>query len=1297
MLSYRGCRPFVCCFALCLVLLCVSVLPAPGQMGSDGTLNVLVLDPSGASVGSAELQLVEPSTNDVRASTTQEGGTGVFAHVPLGTYRLIVHKDGFKDSIIETVVIQGGRVTDVKVVLQVGSAVERVTVDAAVLPIMETTSNSIVTTIDIKQIEDLPLSGRDVSALAQLSVGYSGAGGFGTWNGLPLTAQGNTIDGVVSSTSRMKFAGNVIPGLEARLEDIQEMTVQTSQVDLSQGMGMSAMQVNFVTRRGSNDYHGRAYEDFRNTVLDANSWTNNANGAPRTPLILNNFGGSVGGHIIKDKLFFFGSFSMAKQPGGYIAPNQYPYYANVLTPLAQSGIYTDSSGKQINLFQIAAANGLPSTVNPAIATELSTINTAVQTPGTQVSNSGDPNFQNLNWLVDAPITRYYPAFRVDYNATQSVRIDFSYEETKYNQPNANSPFLPGSAFSDQTGNSKSTNYIGSLGVAWTITPTMINQFRGGYYYNAFFYTQGAKPLWLTQSQQAWAALSGTTITSGADFTLPITTFYPVVNFSDNLTWMKGRHSAVFGMDFYREQDHYYNAPDGIPNISLGLVPGDPAYNAFNAALINEPLQDQKDAEALYSILVGRISGVNPVGSGFPLNQKTGQYASGPGSSFNLDELQKGWGIYAQDSFRFTPRFTVNYGLRWDFVGDDHDLTGRYHGADMSQFYGPSLPGDSFAPGTLSSNLNPSYVAASHQYNPFNVTPQPTIGLAWNPVATQGIWKQLLGTNNTVIRTGFDIKRYTEPYQFFWNNASNYGKAFFQYFDLLPVSGGGQGTFAPGSLSLGNPLPPTLNFPSQYANVLPQSLYTFNSNYGGAGMDPNIHQPYLMEWNLGIQRQIGASNVLEIRYMGHRTLHQWVSIDPNEVNIFENGFLKEFQAAQSNLKICMSTPACSANPNFGNSGLPGQVNLPVMSTAFGGSASTDFSNPGFITDLNQGAAGAFASSLAYPNGDFNYICNLVGTSLTPCGTVYGYTSPGPYPVNFLQANPYLDPTQGNQAASWLTSLGYSTYHALQIDFRQKSWHGMQFDVNYTWSHTLGIQPDNSWTGNTTIFTIRDLRDNYGPTTFDLRNVLHASGTFDLPFGKGRAFLNNNGVLDKVVGGWTLGTLLTINSGFPFQLMGGYYTYNDYADGGFVLNGTTVSQLQKAIGVYNAPGPYKSIFNPAALTTPSGLCSSYLKGVCQNTTPGTLGFNPWLIGPGTWNDDMSISKAIPITERVRFTLQAEALNVFNHPNWANPNTSPSYFGSDNVGASTFGQMTPLSMIPNSTNGGARMIELRANITF
>jgi hypothetical protein len=192
-------------------------------------------------------------------------------------------------------------VTDLKVTLKVGAASETVVVQSGT-PLVETTSNAIATTIDMKQINELPLQGRNIATLAFLSAGYSGTPvtGGGTWNGLPVIAQGNSIDGVISSTSRMKFSGNVQPGLQARLEDLEEMTVQTSQVDLNQSLGTSAMQVSFVTKRGSNDYHGQIFEDFRNSALNANTWHNDAVGLRKNALILNEFGGTIGGHIIKD-------------------------------------------------------------------------------------------------------------------------------------------------------------------------------------------------------------------------------------------------------------------------------------------------------------------------------------------------------------------------------------------------------------------------------------------------------------------------------------------------------------------------------------------------------------------------------------------------------------------------------------------------------------------------------------------------------------------------------------------------------------------------------------------------------------------------------------------------------------------------------------------------------------------------------------------------------------------------------------------------------------------------------------
>jgi hypothetical protein len=325
--------------------------------------------------------------------------------------------------------------------------------------------------------------------------------------------------------------------------------------------------------------------------------------------------------------------------------------------------------------------------------------------------------------------------------------------------------------------------------------------------------------------------------------------------------------------------------------------------------------------------------------------------------------------------------------------------------------------------------------------------------------------------------------------------------------------------------------------------------------------------------------------------------------------------------------------------------------------------------------------------------------MVGSALSPCVTNYGYSSTalaGAYPLNFFQVNP-LGASFRGVTQSLQEALGYGNYHALQVDFRQKQWHGMQFDVNYTWSHTLGLQPENyqgsaaAWLGVVNVFTLRNLRQSYGPTNFDLRHVIHASGTFDLPFGKGKALLNRSGVIDKVVGGWTLGTIFAFQTGFPFQVFGGYNTFNDYGDGGLTLSGVTVSQLQNAVGVFNAPGPFKYIINPAMRGSGTGTCNSVITGICQNTTPGTFGINPWLHGPHMWNDDMALTKVVPIGERIRFSLQGEFLNAFNHPNWGNPGNFINSSGFATAGILNF------TNVPSGINNGARVVELRANISF
>jgi hypothetical protein len=576
----------------------------------------------------------------------------------------------------------------------------------------------------------------------------------------------------------------------------------------------------------------------------------------------------------------------------------------------------------------------------------------------------------------------------------------------------------------------------------------------------------------------------------------------------------------------------------------------------------------------------------------------------------------------------------------------------------------------------------------------------------------------------VVRGGYSLRKITEPQQYVWNQASDLGSFYYQSFFLNANNAGGVGTFAPGSLSMANfnpNAPPTQAFtgatyglsPKTFLASEPASDFTFEGGPGLNGLNPNIQQPYTQSWNLGVQQQVGESRALEIRYVGSRSERQWFNINPNEVNIFgttpqfPNSFLTQFKNAQTNLAINNASGNANYQGSFANHGLAGQQPTPIFNSAFVGpgessapcpdGSAADFCNGQFVAQLQTGAAGAMASTLAGISGTVPYFCNLVGSSFGPCAnnvTPGTYNAAGAgYPINYFQANPYA---QGI-GASYTVAEGYSNYNALQVDFRQRSWHGLQFDANYSWSHTLGVATQNNWLGQGAVFTLRDMRLSYGPTLFDLRNVVHINGTYDLPFGKGKPFANNNAVLDRVVGGWTVGTIFTFQSGAPFLLQGGIDTFNDYADGGVVLNGVTQSQLQGSVGKYPIAGTTNIAFvNPKYLLPGGGANPAY---IAPNTTPGTFGQRIWLYGPHNTYDDVSITKHVPITEQVRFSLQAEMLNAFNHPTFGPGATNGFVNGGFNaIQGNTFGlDNGTVNPFLNSPNGGAREIELRANIEF
>jgi len=1260
------------------LLLCLCLVPTAWAQQTTGTISVSVMDSSAAVVPGALLTLKDVATNDARTATTREAGNYTFVNLNFGNYKLTVSLAGFETQNFD-VLVQSARTTDVKVTLKVGTLTDVVTV-SGVAPLVESTTNAINTTINMKQIEDLPLQGRNIANLAQLSAGFNG-----TWNGLPSAAQGSTVDGIVGNTNRWRYQSNTAGSSTAitpRLENVAEMVVSTDQLDMNQGFGNSTMQITYVTRRGTNDFRGRLYEDFRAEFLDAKNWGSTV----KPKYHRNEFGASVGGPILTDRLFFFGSGSVNDVPGNRTSTRT--YFADP----AKQGIFTYGNGAQANLFSIFAAyNKAKGTTFPASVSQINAMTQAriAQVDGYMKNAGGisapevqptDPNLRQWEWTGPNPTRTYYPTFRVDYNLSNRWRVNATYNQTKSSSPNANADHWPG----DGRGAANSSNNISlAFGLETTISSNLLNQVKGGYLYTSAEFGQGGSDGFYTNPTINYGYGGYTD-----NYEMPNSRKQPIFSVSDTLTWLKGSHTLGFGFNAYREVNQYWDPPEGFTILNLGLVEGDPARDVLTKEAIRAaagpgaPLPTDAEwanARQLYAMLAGRISSFGGRHAYVP---GTGTYAVGStpdpaGVAFStLDELLASWGLFVQDSYRMKPNFTVNMGLRWDFVSPDKDRTGKYHSLTPQDVYGPTGVGNLFNPGaaSLTGTNDPVWTARETPYGHWNVTPQPAIGVAWTPRSNGNFIERLFGGDRSVVRASYSFRRFTMPQQFVWDMGSSFGVGFYQNFSASPSTSGDLGTFKPGSITLGGPGwlpdscatnssdPACFKFsPQQYDKVIHMKDSTFMSNApAAAGIRSDIRQPYTQSWSFGVQRQLGGGRAIEVRYNGNLTRRQWLAMDINEVNIFENGFLNEFKNAQTNLTI---NKAAGVN-SFANRGLSGQANLPIM-TATG----ISFTSTTFINQLTNGQVGSFANTLA-TNRD--YFCRMVGTTFQPCGTSYG--AGAGYPINFWLANPFAIGSW--TGASYMSDTGYSNYNGLQVEYRQRQWHGATVTANYTLSKTMGVATAGDWTGSYTQFTVRDLTSSYMPAGTDRRHVVHVNATYDLPFGKGRRWLATDGVLDKIVGGWTVSTIITFQSGTPFRISGNNNTFNNKRDGGLVLNGITPQDIQDKVGLYfNAAGqPY---FLP-----PDWVAQVKADGtITSNNAPGTWGDIFYLHGPHQTYTDIGISKAVPITERVRIKFQVEMLNAFNHATFGQSTTG--------LASTGFGRGSQLAT--------SRRIELRGNLEF
>lgn len=1202
--------------------------------------------------------------------------------------------------------------------------------------VLQTASANVSSTITGRQIHELPFSTRDAMQLVLVLPGVQtpGTSRTSSVNGLPKATLNITLDGANVQDNFLKSTDGFFTSVQPKSDAVEEVTVSTATPG-AESAGGGAVQVRFVTKQGSNEFHGALFWQHRNDALNATYFFNQPafDNVGRDRIILNQFGGNIGGPITvpklfngRDKAFFFVNMEEFR------LPQTFGVARTILTSNALQGIfrYRDSSGniRDVNLYQIAAAGAggrtYPNTPDPMTANALNLINSAAQKGilKDRVAANNDYNRLNLTFTDPARNIRRFPTIRLDFNLSEKHHVEFVHNYQHYfSQPDGvNSIFsiYPGTGSvlggDGSTGSIYRNAFTFALAERWTIKSNLINEIR------------------LTSSGNGTANFRREfgpgqfKLFNGYAVSNPYSSGYftyssnsrrntPVKTLNDNLFWQKGSHSLNFGGSYTRVASWTQSlSTQQVPGITIGIATNDPvntgATSIFNTTNFPGSTPTQRsEAAALYALLTGRISA-------------TTRTASFNGKEFKLSNVNEynhlyEVGIYAQDSWKVTPSLTLTGGLRWEFDPSPINDNNVYTRTGPEGVFGVSGFGNLFKPGVYDGAhtqyrlLKPGEKAYKNSYKDL----APSLGLAWSPNFKSGLLGHLTG-GRTVLRAGYSIAYVREGFSPFNSMfGSNEGVSF--------STGTSPANFpaefgAPGSRLLRDGNYPFL--------ALPTPVFPFTARQGASinDFDPNLRPGYVQSWTFGIQRELTKDMALEVRYVGNHGTRLWGQFEIGEVNIFENGFLDEFKVAQRNMALCQAnSTACLAAQaaagisaasrtvnSYGNWGIAGQGNVPVIQTGIG--SAVDLTT---ITSIQRGEAGRVAASIAQNVTRMNnLINNPVTRAIVKPITLADPNNPGQTITlsNFFVANP-RSPT-----SSWLmTNFGDSNYHALQVELRRRLSNGLQVQGSYVFAKSLANDfGQSAAAGGLIPGTFRALSENKTVAPRDIRHAFKFDWIYELPFGPGRHFLNSRSLFGYLIGGWQIGGVARIQSGTPTQLTSGRLTFNN-RESGVILYNLTQQQLQDMVKIRKTSicNPTTGVCQGVVYWLPQSLIDNTLAAfevggktladlkptepyIGPPTTPGQRGANVYIYGPWTSRYDLNLMKQFRITEKTNFELRAQFLNAFNQSGITirniNNNTD-----SQGIGA-TFGQTRNAFRdftVSGTNDPGGRLIEFQLRINF
>jgi Carboxypeptidase regulatory-like domain/TonB-dependent Receptor Plug Domain len=1239
---------------LLAAILCAVSTAAFAQGSTSQALSGSVVDTSGAVIPGADVSAKHVGTGVVSSAVTNSDGLFSIPSLPIGTYTVSVTLQGFKTAVIQNVVITSGAGANVKASLEVGGIAEQVTVSSS-SEIVQTQSSGVSQTINTNQILKLPITSRSALDFVNLLPGVSTPNGNrqATINGLPRTAINITLDGINIQDNTLKgsnggdgFFAIVIP----RLDAIEEVTV-SSAAQGADAAGQGAVQVKFTTRSGTNNFSGSGYEYARRDWLNANTWFNNRDGVAKPKLKQDQYGFRVGGPIVfpgfdgHNKAFFFVNYEEVKQPSDTTRNR------TILNPAAQNGAFSYAGGT-VNVLALAAANGQLGTVDPTIAKVLSDIRSATGKTGSIADTDG--NLQRYTFNVPVESVRRYPTGRIDYNLTSKHRISSSVNYQKFTDSpdtlNNRDEFFP--EFPNRSGQASSrASYTGA--VRSTLGRNLVNEAHVGYssapvqffpemnlgmFNGDVANTNG----FLLNFPTVGSALTNTGATPA-----PQSRNATDLTVENTLTWLKGSHSFTMGASVSQYEVWMKNS-SLVPSITTGLVTTDPANSLFTTT--NFPGASSANLTAagnLYAFLTGRVT---QVGADARLDEASGKYVY-EGVGLQRGRLRE-YGGFAADQWRVKQNVTINAGVRWDVQNPFYPLNSSYTFGDIANICGVSGVSDDdrcnlFQPG-VTPGVHPVYQQLTKGTRPYNVdynNVAPSAGVAWTPQARPGVLGKLMGDGDFVVRAGY-TRGFSRSGLSDFTGPLNTNPGVVITTPTTRSENNGNLLVGPAPLLFRNQTqlgPPAFSDVPVYP-ILP----AVTAGYGTQsinGFNQNLQVPYADSWQAGITRSLGKSMAVEVRYVGTRGYQGWNALNNNEVNINENGFLKEFRQAQANLKANL---VASNLASFAYTGAPGTAPLPTFLAFFNGVPAANAGNTAAYSGANW-TNSTFLGFLAPLNPQpLNFASTGANGLLGTAGFRANATAAG-VPTNFFLANP-----ENLGAARITTNLDKTKYDSVQTEFRRRLSGGLQFQGSYVFGHGL----------NSAFTSFRKpliFRRNAGDPG-DITHQVKANFVYEMPFGRGRRWGGNaNGVVDRLIGGWQLGLVSKIQSGRLVDL------------GNVNLVGMDRNDVAKAFKLrFDDAGkqvymwPQDIVDNTllafaVSATSPSGYANAAPTGRyfapangpnCVEL-PGNFGDcgtgSLVVTGPTFKAHDIRISKRTTIVGRVNFEFATEFLNAFNHPNF------------------------------------------------